>query len=152
MKEFLGPRLKYLHFCTDQAITDAVSAMDLTAAQGHILSYLSHHPQPPCPRDIEEAFHLSHPTVSGLLQRLEKKEFIAIRPDETDRRCRRIFLLPKGEACHQKIHAVIDATEQSLIHSFTPQERAEFTRLLDKAIANMGGNPCKHCQKEEKIK
>ena len=147
-----GHLVRILHWCTDQSMTNALAQMDLTAAQGHIMGFLAHRKDPPCPRDIEEAFHLSHPTVSGLLQRLEKKEFIAIRPDETDRRCRRIYLLPKGEACHQQIHAVIDATEQSLIHSFTPQERAEFTRLLDKAIANMGGSPCKHCQKEEKIK
>lgn len=152
MNDHIGPRLKYLHFCTDQAITAALTQMDLTAAQGHILSYLSHHPQPPCPKDIEEAFHLSHPTVSGLLSRLEKKEFIAIRPDETDRRCKRIFLLPKGEACHRQIHRTIQETESRLLEGFSPEDTRAFTRLLDKAVANMGGNPCKHCQKEEKTK
>lgn len=150
MNQHYGPRLKYLHFCTDQAITDAVSALDLTAAQGHILSFLSHRPHPPCPKDIEDAFHLSHPTVSGLLSRLEKKEFIAIRPDEIDRRCKRIYLLPKGEACHQQIHQIIDETEQRLCRGFSPEEKEILARLLDKSIANMGGNPCKHCQKEEK--
>ena len=58
---------------------------------------------------------MSHPTVSGLLSRLEKKEFIVIRPDETDRRCKRIRLLPKGEACHQKMHDVIRETEEKLV-------------------------------------
>ncbi len=143
MKDHLGPRLKYLHFCTDQAITDAVSALDLTAAQGHILSYLSHSPQPPCPKDIEDAFHLSHPTVSGLLSRLEKKEFIAIYPDENDRRCKRIRLLPKGEACHQQIRRIIDDTESLLTDGFTPAEKETLFLLLDKAIDNMGGHLCK---------
>ena len=151
MHQHLGPKLKHLHFYTDQTITEAVSAMDLTAAQGHILSYLSHHPQPPCPKDIEDAFHLSHPTVSGLLSRLEKKEFIAIRADEADRRCKRVHLLPKGEACHQQIHTVIDLAEESLVQGFTPEERAELLRLLDKAMANAGG-PYKNCQKEASSK
>ena len=147
MHDHLGPKLKHLHFYTDQAITEAVSAMDLTAAQGHILSYLSHRTQPPCPKDIEDAFHLSHPTVSGLLQRLEKKEFITIRPDAEDRRCKRIYLLPKGEACHQQIHAIIDRTEDSLVQGFTPEERSELLRLLDKAAANI--RTPSHCHKEE---
>ena len=76
MKKHYGPRLKMLHCCTDQAITSSLAEMELTAAQGHIMGFLAHQKEPPCPRDIEEAFQLSHPTVSGLLSRLEKKEFI----------------------------------------------------------------------------
>ena len=68
--------LRILHWCADQAMTNALATMDLTAAQGHIMAYLDHQKAPPCPKDIEEAFHLSHPTVSGLLARMEKKGFI----------------------------------------------------------------------------
>ena len=59
----------------------ALSGMDLTFSQGHIMGYLAHCDTPPCAKDIEDRFHLSHPTVSGLLSRLEKKEFIALRED-----------------------------------------------------------------------
>lgn len=149
MRQPYGPRLKMLHFYTDQAITNALAEMELTSAQGHILGFLTHRKEPPCPRDIEEAFHLSHPTVSGLLSRMEKKEFIAIRPDEQDKRCKRIFLLPKGEACSQKIHQTILATENRLTQDFTPEEQEAFTRLLDRAIQNMGGPTCRPFHKEE---
>lgn len=149
LKKHYGPRLKILHCCTDQAITNALAEMDLTAAQGHILAFLSHHPEPPCPRDIEEVFHLSHPTVSGLLNRLEKKEFIALRPDGHDRRCKRVYLLPKGEACNQKMHNTINTIEQHLVQGFTPQEQEVFTKLLDQAIQNMGGHLYHPCHKEE---
>lgn len=149
MKTHYGPRLKMLHFCTDQAITNAVTEMELTAAQGHILSFLSHRSTPPCPRDIEEAFRLSHPTVSGLLSRLEKKEFIAIRPDEQDKRCKRIYILPKGEACHQKMHETIADIEHRLVQGFSPEEQEQFLALLDRAIENMGGHLHRPCHKEE---
>lgn len=149
MKKHYGPRLKMLHFYTDQAITNALAEMELTSAQGHILGFLTHRKEPPCPRDIEENFRLSHPTVSGLLSRMEKKEFIAIRPDQQDKRCKRIFLLPKGEACSQKIHQTILATENRLIQDFTPEEQEAFTLLLDRAIQNMGGPTCRPFHKEE---
>lgn len=147
MQKHFGPRLKLLHCRTDQAITCALAEMDLTAAQGHIMGYLSHRSAPPCPRDLEEAFHLSHPTVSGLLSRLEKKEFIQLRPDPNDKRCKRIYILEKGEACNQRIRDAIQVIEHQLIQGFSAEEQAMFTRLLDRAIDNMGGIP--HCTDKE---
>ena len=130
-------------------MTSALAQMDLTASQGHIMGYLAHRKQPPCSRDIEEAFHLSHPTVSGLLSRLEKKGFIEFRQDESDRRCKRIFILPKGRECLELMHNTIQQTEAQLVRDFTPEEQAQFTDFLTRAIHNMGHSPCKRKHKEE---
>ena len=130
-------------------MTNAMAELDLTAAQGHILGFLSHHTEAPCPRDIEEVFHLSHPTVSGLLNRMEKKAFIAIRPDDHDKRCKRIYILPKGEVCHQKMHQTIECVEHQLVQDFTDEEQETFRRLLDRAITNMGGHLYRPDHKEE---
>ena len=113
------------------------------------MGYLAHCQQPPCPRDLEEEFHLSHPTVSGLLARLEKKDFIRLRTDESDRRCKRIHVLPKGRECHEMMHKTILANEARLVRDFTDEEKALFAQLLTRAIRNMGGNPCKRKHKEE---
>lgn len=130
-------------------MTNALAAMDLTAAQGHIMGYICHSPTPPCPRDIEEAFHLSHPTVSGLLARLEKKGFLEFHPDEIDRRCKRIYVLPKGRQLEQTMHQTMLDTEALLVKDFTPEEQAQFRHLLLRAIDNMGVTPCKRKPKEE---
>ena len=76
-----GHLVRILHWCTDQSMTNALEAMELTSAQGRIMGFLAHRTQPPCPKDIEEEFRLTHPTVSGLLSRLEKKEFIQLRDE-----------------------------------------------------------------------
>ena len=142
MKPHYGHMVRILHWCTDQAMTAALEAMDLTASQGRIMGYLAHQSDPPCPRDIEEEFHLSHPTVSGLLSRLEKKDFLELRPDPTDRRCKRIFLLPKGYACLNTMHQTILSNENRLVADFTEEEKSLFFDLLSRAITNMGGSPC----------
>lgn len=144
-----GPKFRVLHSCVDQTMTTALAQMGLTAAQGRILGFVSHSPQPPCPHDIEAAFQLSHPTVSGLLNRLEKKEFIAMRPDPADRRCKRIYILPRGEACNQRMHEVMDATETQIVRDFSPEEQAAFSQLLDRAISNMGGSFRRPCHRKE---
>ena len=75
-----GHQTRILHWCTDQSMTNALAGMDLTAAQGHVMGFLAHQKTAPCPKDVEEAFHLSHPTVSGLLSRLEKRALLNCAP------------------------------------------------------------------------
>ena len=149
MQPHYGHLIRILHWCTDQAMTCALEEMDLTAAQGHIMGYLSHQKEPPCPRDIETAFHLSHPTVSGILSRLEQKDFIQLRTDPSDRRCKRIYIQPRGRQCHHTMHQIIQSNEERLVQDFTPEEKACFAELLQRAITNMGGSPCHFNPKEE---
>ena len=113
------------------------------------MGYLSHQKEPPCPRDIETAFHMSHPTVSGLLSRLEQKGFIQLAPDPNDRRCKRIFIQPKGRQCHQTMHQTILNIESRLVQDFTQEEQEQFASFLQRAIANMGGAPVYPNSKEE---
>ena len=138
-----GHMVRILHWCTDQSMTGALEALELTSAQGRIMGFLAHRKDPPCPRDIEVEFQLSHPTVSGILTRLEKKEFIEIRPDAQDRRCKRIYLRPKGRECMETMHGVIRDNEKRLVEGFTEEEQARFADFLKRAIANMGGSPCR---------
>ena len=130
-------------------MTSALETMELTAAQGHIMAYLAHRKTPPCPRDIESEFQLSHPTVSGLLSRLEQKGFIELRTDSEDRRCKRIFIQPRGRQCHETMYQTILSIEDRLVQDFTPEEKAQFASFLQRAIANMGVSPCHSDSKEE---
>lgn len=149
MQIHYGHLIRILHWCTDQAMTAALEKMELTAAQGHIMGFLSRQPQPPCPRDVEEEFHLSHPTVSGILSRLGQKGFIQLQTDPNDRRCKRIYIQPKGQECHQTMHQTIQTNESRLVQGFTPEEKELFADFLQRAIANMGGGPCHPIPKEE---
>lgn len=145
-----GHYVRILHWCTDQRMTAALMQVELTASQGPVLGYIAHRKSPPCSRDIEEEFHLSHPTVSGLLSRLEKKDFIEFFPDETDRRCKRIRLLPKGREFIENIHRIIEETETQMVQDFTDEEKEQFYAFLCRAIHNMGGDPCSRRHKEER--
>ena len=142
--------IRILHWCSHQAVDNALETMELTAAQGHIMAYLAHAKQPPCPRDLEAEFHLTHPTVSGLLSRLEQKGFIELRTDPEDRRCRRIYVLEKGWQCHELMHQIIQNNEQRMTEDFTEEERKLFSDLLQRAIRNMGGDPTPRRLKEDK--
>lgn len=144
-----GSLVRVLYWGTHQCFTRALEEMELTPAQGHVMGFLSHQDQPPCPRDVEEALHLTHPTVSGILSRLEQKGFVELKPDAADRRCKRIYVCAKGQACHQHMKKNMQQIEGQMVQDFTPQEQEQFARLLQRAIANMGIAPDPTYPKEE---
>ena len=148
-KKHLGHYFKVMDLCMEHAMNAQLQKLDLTSAQGHIIGYLTHSKEQPCARDIEEAFQLSHPTVSGILSRLEQKDFIEMRPDELDRRCKRIYIREKGLQLDEMMHQTVRSTEERMVQGFTEDEKAQFADLLRRAIDNMGGNPCKRKHKEE---
>ena len=135
--EHLGRSFKRLHFLLEQAINQRLVELDLTSAQGHVIGYLAHSPAPPCARDIETAFGLSHATVSGILSRMEAKGFIEVRPDPVDRRIKRICLLEKGQACSQQISQHIRDTERAMADGFSAQELELLRGFLHRAIGNL---------------
>lgn len=150
MDKRYGHSIRILHWCIAQSMTHTLAQMDLTASQGHILGFLAHQKDAPCPRDVEQAFQLSHPTVSGILTRLEKKGFLQLRTDPQDRRCKRIYLLPKGDECIDRMHRLIQENEAKIVRDFTDEEQAQFAALLNRAMKNMGGHSC-HSRSQEVI-
>lgn len=150
MRRHFGQYFRFLHSCTDQIMSAAVTRMDLTPVQSRIMGYLAHRAEPPCAKDVEEEFRLSHPTVSGILSRLEKKDFVEFRPDPVDRRCKRIYVKEKGWEHIGQIHRVIHENEERIVRGFSEEEKDQFAAFLERAIQNMGGCSCHH--KEEECK
>lgn len=146
--------MRRLHIATRQRIDEALTQMDLTSAQGHIIGSLMLRKEPPCPKDLEQEFHLSHATVSGLLARMEKKGFIRQEEDPLDRRCKRIYPLPKAAECGGRIHRTIVACEEQMVQGFSEEEQALFADFLTRATQNMGicPNTCENQNKEESPK
>lgn len=133
----MGYFFKTLEISLEGRMNRQLQELDLTSAQGHIIGYLAHSEHPPCARDLEQFFTLSHPTVSGLLSRMEAKGFVAVTPDPDDRRVKRIRLLDKGMACSRRIEASVRDNEETIVQGFTQEERALFADFLQRAIRNL---------------
>ena len=101
---FLFRRFRLLDQAGKQRVDQQFQEMELTAMQSYVLRYLHDRAgEVVYPKDIEQRFHLTHPTVSGLLARLEAKGFIVCTPDPDDRRCKRVLATEKAEQCHLRI-------------------------------------------------
>ena len=135
---FLFRRFRLLDQAGKQRVDQQFQEMELTAMQSYVLRYLHDRAgEVVYPKDIEQRFHLTHPTVSGLLARLEAKGFIVCTPDPDDRRCKRESTTEKAEQCHLRIRDTFHALEQETLQNFSPEEVQTLLRLLDRAIENL---------------
>lgn len=91
----------------------------LTGPQLVILQELKHNDQIPI-RQITKAVHLSHATVTGILDRLEKRGLVKRQRDQKDKRIVRIYLT-------ESAHTVLKNAPSPLQESF----QNEFTKLAD---------------------
>ena len=142
--------MRILHWCCDQTMTEALNNVGLTASQGRLMAFVARRGQQPTyARDVEAELRLTHPTVSGLLSRLEQKGFVELRTDPEDRRFKRIYLLPKAWQLDERISRTLEENERKMTDGFTQQEREAFAALLQRAIHSMGGElRCQHGKEE----
>lgn len=123
-----------------KAINEQITSQDLTKAQFDVMLFVIENYRNNNPikqRDIENFFHISNPTVSGLLTRLEIKNLIQRVQKAEDMRIR--YIVPTEEAISlaERGKDLIDNLEAELIQDI-PEEDIEKTReTLQKILVNL---------------
>lgn len=118
---------------------------NLTAAQLEILIYLkSSEEEEIHQRQIETWFRLKNPTVTGLLNRLEEKEFIVRRMNPADRRYRVIELTDKGEQLLGEMWEEAKMAENRLFGSLSQEELDQLSGLLDRILISLSEESKEH--------
>lgn len=109
---------------------------DLTSIQADVLMYILslYKTREINQLDIQAAFKLTNPTVSGIVDRLEEKDFIKRVRSEKDARFRRLIPMPKGEKLFEDLQRSASEAELGLVQNMTEAEQAEFERLLKIAL------------------
>ena len=111
---------------------------DATAMHSYIIGYLYHHrDRDVFQRDIEQQFHIRRSTATGILQCMEKNGCIVRRSVDYDARLKKIILTEKSVAMHEKIMALIDQTEATLMEGISEEEMDCFFRVIDKMKQNL---------------
>jgi DNA-binding MarR family transcriptional regulator len=80
--------------------------------------------------DLAEMLHVSRPTVTTMLQRMDGAGVIERRADESDSRVTRVYLTEAGRALADRMHAgFVDMLNLSM-GSMSDADTREFTRIL----------------------
>jgi DNA-binding MarR family transcriptional regulator len=83
--------------------------------------------------------HLTAPSVSAALSKMEQEGLVERRADEKDLRQVRVFLTEKGRAHDNLIRETSHQTEEKMLSCLTEEEIDSLTVILRKILENMVG-------------
>lgn len=87
--------------------------------------------------ELAKRSHLTPPTVSVTLQKMEHDGYITRTPDENDLRQMRVALTEKGHEAELANRARANALEQTILEGFSDEERQMLTALLTRMENNL---------------
>ncbi len=88
-------------------------------------------------RRLADVLHVSAPTVTVMVQKLEKHGLVERWTDETDQRVTRIRMTPKGRDLATPLSAAFSDYVGATLGSMSTEDRREFARLLGVFADNM---------------
>lgn len=101
-----------------------------------VLFLLHGQPHGLSPHELADRAGVTRPTITGLLDGLERDGFLARHSDLQDRRKVSIRLSPKGEATARTLFADHTQWIGTLFEGFSSEERIQFSALLQRVWQN----------------
>ena len=110
---------------------------NLTFTQSQVLRYVRFHEGKATQKEIEEYFKVSHPTVVGIVSRMENNGYLHCYTDAKDRRQKICELTETGYAVGEVIHAEIMERDRRLVEGLKEEEVTELMRMLEIVYRNL---------------
>lgn len=143
-REMMGVYIPMLHNQFKEQMDRLVGKIDLTTSQIHILFYLKGRgDEEVIQKDIEETFNLSNPTVTGIIKRLEAKEFVTRTVSSKDARSKSLHLTEKSIAASEEMKRAMYEANKKVFEGFTEQELDVLEKCFIRMLHNLGGG-CSH--------
>lgn len=88
-------------------------------------------------RDLAEMMHIARPTLTVMVQKMERAELVRRQVDEEDQRFTRIYLTEKGRSMQDEAHEALEDMIASAFGAMSEEDQRELTRLLGELDLNM---------------
>ena len=134
----LGVKIKLINEKIKQHLNDRLKDNNLTLSQFMVLKYLKQHDnEKVSQKELAQAVQVTHPTMIGLIDRLEEKGMVSRQVDGNDRRYRYIRLTDMGRQYLNQSKQDAEAMDSARVRNFTQEEVAVLKSLLDKVYENI---------------
>ncbi|WP_067840927.1 MarR family winged helix-turn-helix transcriptional regulator [Amphibacillus sediminis] len=132
--------IRLVYFALEREKNLYFEKQNLTASQGDILLFLAgakKRNKDVNQKDIEMHFRLTNPTVTGLLNRLEEKQFVKRVKSETDARNKLIFLTEQSELVLKQFKNHRQAIKEKIFKGINKEEQDLMLVYLKKCFTNL---------------
>jgi DNA-binding MarR family transcriptional regulator len=126
------------HICKEQRnLAEAeFNKLGLHVGQEQVLLCLTDH-ESVAQSDLVTHLCVEPPTVTKMLQRMEKAGLVERRQDSEDARASRVNATPQGRALQQPILQIWGSLEERILANLSLTEQALLRRLLIQVLANL---------------
>ena len=110
---------------------------DLTLTQTRVLGFLAESGGQATQKEIEADLQVSHPTVVGIISRMEQKGFLCTWTDPMDRRTKIVRLTDKAIKLDREIDATVAMQDEMLLRGLSEQQVDELRNCLARIVRNL---------------
>lgn len=110
---------------------------DLTMMQSRVLAFLAGKGGSATQKEVELFLEVAHPTVVGIISRMEKADFLITYIDREDKRNKIVELTAKSHKIGQEIEQTIIAQEKKLLAGMNDEQVKELEELLNIIYNNL---------------
>ncbi len=141
MKQDLGFYLKRISETLEKLNAVELRENGLTKTQSRVLDFLESRPgKTATQRDMEIFFAVSHPTVTGIVKRMEARGLVSTETKDRGRSSKKVSLTEKGEEMRKQNEKCLSAHRKSLLAGFSKTETAGIEAALKRMYGNLCGN------------
>lgn len=138
----IGFYIKVIENQLRTTFNSTLKAYDLTKPQFDMLIFLARYQDQGVPvsqRDLETLFHISNPTVSNMLRRMENKGLIVRTTCEHDRRIRYVRPTDKALSLICEVSSKLKEQRRHVFDGMSKEEIESCTNFLKHLLFNLTG-------------
>ncbi len=133
-----GFYIKYINKEIRRIFDERFKCYDITKSQMDVLIFLQEHcNEDISQKDVQDYLHISNPTVTGLVNRLEEKGFITRSTSHEDKRLRYLRLTDAGMKICQDNYDTLLFLESKLVDGLNTEQKKELLVSLQTMYNNL---------------
>lgn len=117
----------------------SLKSRGLTLSQGRMLKFVSKHPDGVTQKAIENHFQVSHPTVVGIIARMEKNGYLECWMDAEDKRNKMVRLTEKAWPVAMEMEREMEKNERWLLQGLSEEQIDDLYEALYRILENVNG-------------
>lgn len=133
----IGYQFKRINDKIKQRADADLQTHELTITQSRVLGFIMASGGQVSQKEIEHDLQVSHPTVVGLVSRMEQKGLLTSWVDPMDRRNKLIRATEKGRETDRQIDATVQKQDEMLIQGLSPEQVQSLESCLAQILKNL---------------
>lgn len=119
-----------------KADTD-LNTYGLTLSQSRVLIFLKSKDGQATQKEIEEFLEVSHPTVVGIVSRMEQNGHVITWFDPKQQRSKMVRLTPKAQVLGEELVRMVQEQDAAMLRGLTQEQVTELIKMLRIVYGNL---------------